>query len=133
VPLVTVSNPAVVVEAVKLAEDGSGDLVIRLYESLGGRARATVTADAEVGSVNATDLLERHLAEGAASEGPSIDLELRPFQLVTLRSAVEGEQLPLGHVVAGRLGVDWTSPDAERWRCSELGTGRARGQVAADS
>jgi hypothetical protein len=25
------------------------------------------------------------LPEGAASEGPSIDLELRPFQLVTLR------------------------------------------------
>jgi alpha-mannosidase len=84
-PLITVSNPAVVVEAVKLAEDGSGDLVVRLYESLGGRARATVTADAEVGSVNATDLLERPLPEGAASEGPSIDLELRPFQLVTLR------------------------------------------------
>jgi alpha-mannosidase len=74
-----------VVEAVKLAEDGSGDLVVRLYESLGGRARATVTADAELGSVNATDLLERPLAEGAASDGPSIDLELRPFQLVTLR------------------------------------------------
>jgi alpha-mannosidase len=84
-PLVTVNNPAVVVEAVKLAEDGSGDLVVRLYESLGGRARATVTADAEVGSVNATDLLERPLPDGAASEGASIELELRPFQLVTLR------------------------------------------------
>jgi hypothetical protein len=35
--------------------------------------------------VNATDLLERPLPEGAASEGPAIDLELRPFQLVTLR------------------------------------------------
>jgi alpha-mannosidase len=84
-PLVTVSNPGVVVEAVKLAEDGSGDLVVRLYESLGGRARTTVTAAAEVGSVDATDLLERPLPEGAASKGPSIDLELRPFQLVTLR------------------------------------------------
>ena len=83
--LVTVSNPAVVVEAVKLAEDGSGDLVVRLYESLGGRVRATVTATAEVRSVDATDLLERPLPGGAASDGPSIDLELRPFQLVTLR------------------------------------------------
>ena len=68
-----------------LAEDGSGDLVVRLYESLGGRAQATVTAEAEVGSVNATDLLERPLPDGAASEGASIDLELRPFHLVTLR------------------------------------------------
>ncbi len=34
-PLLTVDNPAVVVEAVKLAEDGSGDVVVRLYEALG--------------------------------------------------------------------------------------------------
>ncbi len=79
------SDPAVVVEAVKLAEDGSGDVVVRLYESLGGRARTTVTAATAVGSVAATDLLERPLPEGGASEGPSIDLELSPFQLVTLR------------------------------------------------
>jgi alpha-mannosidase len=59
--------------------------VVRLYESLGGRAHATITADADVGSVDATDLLERKSPDGAASEGPSIDLELRPFQLVTLR------------------------------------------------
>jgi len=35
--------------------------------------------------VDATDLLERPVPKGATSEGPSIDLELRPFQLVTLR------------------------------------------------
>ncbi len=35
-PLLSVSNPAIVVEAVKLAEDGSGDVIVRLYESLGG-------------------------------------------------------------------------------------------------
>lgn len=70
-------------EAVKLAEDGSDDLVVRLYESLGGRARTTVTAAAEIRSVYVTDLLERPLPEGATSEGPSIDLELMPFQLIT--------------------------------------------------
>ena len=37
-PLVTVVVAAVVVEAVKLAEDRSGDVVVRLYEALGGRA-----------------------------------------------------------------------------------------------
>ncbi len=84
-PVVTVSNPAVVVEAVKLAEDGSGDLVVRLYESRGGRARAVVAADAAVGSVHTTDLLERRLADGAHADGASIELELRAFQLVTLR------------------------------------------------
>jgi alpha-mannosidase len=84
-PIVTVSNTAVVVEAVKLAEDGSGDLVVRLYESRGGRARAVVTADAAVGPVHSTDLLERALVDGVHADGASIELELRPFQLVTLR------------------------------------------------
>ncbi|MGI8458500.1 MAG: alpha-mannosidase [Propionibacteriaceae bacterium] len=86
-PLVTVSNSAVVVEAVKLAQDGSGDLVVRLYESHGGHARTTVTAAADVSSVHATDLLERPVADGFAADGPAIDLDLRPFQLMTLRFA----------------------------------------------
>jgi alpha-mannosidase len=84
-PLVTVSDRAVVIEAVKLAEDGSGDLIVRLYESLGGRAHATVTADADVVSVETTDLLERSLTDGTSASGRSIELMLRPFQLVTLR------------------------------------------------
>ncbi len=87
-PLVTVTNPAVVVEAVKLAEDDSGDLVVRLYESFGGRASATVTAHADVASVEAVDLLERSLADGVAADGATIDLNLRPFQLVTLRCRI---------------------------------------------
>ncbi|WP_330359060.1 glycosyl hydrolase-related protein, partial [Mycobacteroides abscessus] len=37
-PLVVVSSPQVFVEAVKLAEDRSGDVVVRLYEGSGGRA-----------------------------------------------------------------------------------------------
>ena len=37
-PLFTVDNQALVVEAVKLAEDGSGDVIVRLYESLGERS-----------------------------------------------------------------------------------------------
>ena len=69
-PLVVVDNPAVVVEAVKLAEDPSGDVVVRLYESLGGRVTVTVTADAYVRSVEAVDLLERPLPEGASAEVP---------------------------------------------------------------
>ncbi|GGO81694.1 alpha-mannosidase [Wenjunlia tyrosinilytica] len=78
-PLVSVDDDAVVVEAVKLADDGSGDVVVRLYESRGGRARTRLTAGFEVASVSVTDLLERPLSEG----GP--ELSLRPFEIVTLR------------------------------------------------
>ena len=89
-PIVTVSDPAVVVEAVKLAEDRSGDVIVRLYESLGGRVTATVTAGFAATGVQRTDLLERRLVAGesdtsGATEAGSITLTLRPFEIVTLR------------------------------------------------
>ncbi|MFH8484165.1 alpha-mannosidase [Streptomyces longisporoflavus] len=86
-PLVTLDNDAVVVTAVKLADDGSGDVVVRFHESHGGRAKATLTAGFAVGSVEVTDLLERPLANASAPErsGEDITLTLRPFELVTLR------------------------------------------------
>ncbi len=87
-PLVTVDNDALVVSAVKLADDRSGDLVVRLYEAHGGRARATVRVDgfATARAVPA-DLLERPLpdAERPAEDAGGVALALRPFQLVTLR------------------------------------------------
>jgi alpha-mannosidase len=87
VPLVEVAQDAVVVTAVKLADDGSGDVVVRFHESRGGRTGATLTAGFEVGDVTVTDLLERPLADAAAPrrDGDRVTLSLRPFELVTLR------------------------------------------------
>ena len=85
-PLVAVSNPALVVEAVKLAEDGSGDVIVRVYESLGERSAGLVTAGFDVNGVHTVDLLERPAAApGVTPAGNSAELALRPFQLVTLR------------------------------------------------
>ncbi|SFE90598.1 alpha-mannosidase [Actinacidiphila alni] len=88
-PLVTVDEDAVVVSAVKLADDRSGDLVVRLYEAHGGRARATVSvADGyATGRAVLTDLLERPLpdAPAPASGQGDVRLALRPFQMVTVR------------------------------------------------
>ncbi|MGW7455618.1 alpha-mannosidase [Streptomyces sp. NPDC054787] len=87
-PLLVVDNEAVVVEAVKLAEDRGGDVVVRLYESLGGRATATLTADFPITAAVESDLLERPL-EGSAVAAPAADgtvhLTLRPFQILTVR------------------------------------------------
>ncbi|MFI8387013.1 alpha-mannosidase [Streptomyces sp. NPDC085540] len=87
-PLVAVDEDAVVVEAVKLAEDRSGDVIVRLYESRGGRARATLTAGFPITHAVESDLLERPLA-GSAVGVPTpegrIPLTLRPFQIVTVR------------------------------------------------
>jgi alpha-mannosidase len=89
-PLIEVSDPAVVVESVKLSDDRSGDVVVRLYESLGGRTRTTVTASFPVERATVTDLLEREDPEIAALapavvDGSSVDLGVKPFQVVTLR------------------------------------------------
>jgi alpha-mannosidase len=86
-PVVFVSNPAIVVEAVKLAEDGSGDVIVRLYESLGERSVALVKPGFDARRATATDLLERATdAPGVTVKDDSTaSLVLRPFQLVTLR------------------------------------------------
>ncbi|CAM5715829.1 alpha-mannosidase [Streptomyces canarius] len=86
-PLVTADNDAVVITAVKLADDGSGDVVVRFHEAHGSRVRATLTAGFEVAGLAVTDLLERPLADTAAPErdGDRITVRLRPFELVTLR------------------------------------------------
>ncbi|PRY12839.1 alpha-mannosidase [Kineococcus rhizosphaerae] len=85
-PLVAVEDGGVVVEAVKLAEDGSGDVVVRLYEALGGRVRTTVRWGFPVGSVTEVDLLERPLEQGATTvRDGGATLTLRPFQILTLR------------------------------------------------
>ncbi|WP_328320571.1 alpha-mannosidase [Streptomyces sp. NBC_00388] len=83
-PLVTTGHPAVTVESVKLADDRSGDVVVRLYESAGGRADATVGFGFPVGRAEVTDLLERPLREVAAG-GEELRVSLRPFQILTLR------------------------------------------------
>jgi alpha-mannosidase len=91
-PLVTVSSPGIVVEAVKLAEDGSGDVVVRLYEAHGRRTSGVVSPGFDVASVAVTDLLERPLdpPAGVHPDAAATRLELRPFQLVTLRFARPG-------------------------------------------
>ncbi|MFB6615462.1 alpha-mannosidase [Streptomyces sp. NPDC056367] len=87
-PLLCVDNEAVVVESVKLAEDRCGDVVVRLYESRGGRARAVLTADFPVAAAVESDLLERPsegTAVGTATPDGAVPLTLRPFQIVTVR------------------------------------------------
>ncbi|XAS68352.1 glycoside hydrolase family 38 C-terminal domain-containing protein [Micrococcaceae bacterium Sec5.7] len=85
-PLFTVSNQALVIEAVKLAEDGSGDVIVRLYESLGERSTGLVAANFSATGVHTVDLLERAVeTPGAVPGQDSVELTLRPFQLVTLR------------------------------------------------
>lgn len=72
-PLVEVVGGSAVIEAVKLADDRSGDLVVRLYEALGERTRAALQVDPalvaggaglDAASAVLTDALEEPLPSG---------------------------------------------------------------------
>jgi len=89
-PLVVSHCPSIVVECVKLAEDRSGDLVVRVYEARGAQAAGTLGFGADIEAIIETDLLERPLDEQAALidvASSQAELRLRPFQIVTLRVA----------------------------------------------
>jgi len=77
-----------VVEAIKLAEDGSGDVIVRMYEGTGGRANTEIFAKFEYQKVVVVDLLERTLEDQdllTPLDSARLQVELRPFKIVTLR------------------------------------------------
>ena len=90
-PLVVSETDGVLVEAAKLAEDGSGDVIVRLYESRGRHRRAEVTTGFDAEDARRVDLLERDSGEPLETSAGAASLRcafpLRPFQVATLRFA----------------------------------------------
>jgi len=80
---VTVSNPAVIVEAFKPAHDVAGSVVVRLYEAFGGNAEnTTITLGFNVASVNECDGLER-VGATIPHANNSFSVNFTPFKLRT--------------------------------------------------
>jgi alpha-mannosidase len=88
-PVVSVSGPGVVCDAVKLADDGTGDLVVRFHESVGARTVAVLRASVPVSEHATCDLLERPADDdawtAAVGDRHSVEAALRPHELRTLR------------------------------------------------
>ncbi len=81
--LITCDSANVIIETIKLAEDGDG-IIVRLYESQRKRGQVQVKVGGVVDSAWATNLLEEN--ESALSvENDSILLNLKPFQIMTVR------------------------------------------------
>ena len=83
-PPVVVTGIGVEVDAVKVADDGSGDLVVRLHEACGDRARVTVASDRRIMAASRCNLLEEPHGSYEVSDG-IVATTLRPFELLTLR------------------------------------------------
>jgi len=75
------------VDAVKLADDGSGDVVVRLHEACGDRAPVTVRAASTIASATRCHLDETSTTALEASDGV-VAFTLSPFELVTVRLAL---------------------------------------------
>jgi alpha-mannosidase len=83
-PVVTLDHPGVELSAVKRADDGSGALIVRLYEACGARTPLTVRADRRIVAAQRTNALGEPLETLDVFDGVVV-LTLRPFELVTLQ------------------------------------------------
>jgi len=83
-PIVSVENPGVQVSAVKRADDGSGDLIVRLYEACGARTQVPVRTPRRTVEATTCNLLEEPEQALDVADG-FVNLTLRPFELITLR------------------------------------------------
>lgn len=80
----TISEKNVIIDNIKLAEDGSGDLIIRLYECQNSYTNTKVSFGFDVKCVCLTNMIE----EGCNKlnvEDNSVEVSLRGFEIVTLR------------------------------------------------
>jgi alpha-mannosidase len=82
--LFSVDAPNIVLETVKPAEDGSPDVIVRLYESKRTAARCTLTTALSVQAAIQADMLENVLDQLECAGG-KIALDFRPFEIKTVR------------------------------------------------
>jgi alpha-mannosidase len=74
----------VIIETVKPAEDGSGEIIVRLYEAMRTATRCALHYSLPVSAVYETDMLETLKKELAINIG-YVPLSFRPFEIKTLR------------------------------------------------
>ncbi len=84
--LVSSSNSAFVIETVKRAEDGDG-IIVRGYESLGGKVKTDVKFGFDVKSAEICDLQENKVSDLEVKDN-AVKLTISNFEIVTLRVRV---------------------------------------------
>ncbi|MBR5301682.1 MAG: alpha-mannosidase [Clostridia bacterium] len=82
--MLSVDAPNVVIDTVKLAEDGSGDMIVRLYESKHAATQARLTFGFDAQRVWICDMLENP-QERLVVVSRGVELTLRAFEVKTVR------------------------------------------------
>ncbi|MFC5532607.1 alpha-mannosidase [Cohnella yongneupensis] len=84
--LIKCDRDNVIIDTVKLAEDGSGDIVARLYEAKGASTRCAIVCGFETDRAGETDMMEQaELADISASGSNAYSLSFTPFEVKTIR------------------------------------------------
>jgi alpha-mannosidase len=82
--LFSMNAPNIILEAVKLAEDGSGDVIVRLYEAKHMATGCTMVMGLPVKAASETDMMEENASPLSCAYG-KVPLEFRPFEVKTVR------------------------------------------------
>ncbi len=73
-----------IIETAKPAEDGSADVILRLYEAKRTATRCTLSTSLPASGALHTDMLENAQERLPLSDG-KISLDFRPFEVKTVR------------------------------------------------
>jgi alpha-mannosidase len=85
--LFSLNAPNIVIEAVKPAEDGSEDIIVRLYEAKHMATGCTMVIGLPVKAASETDMMEENATPLSCAYG-KVALEFRPFEVKTVRLQV---------------------------------------------
>ena len=80
-------TPNIILETVKPAEDGSSDIILRMYESKRSLTHCFLSTSLTVTRVTQTDMLERFQCELPVKRG-KIALDFHPFEVKTIRLVI---------------------------------------------
>lgn len=84
-----IAGDGVVVESIKRAEDGTGALIIRLYEAWGRQSEVVLNPSFSVTAAARTNLIEDHKEDLEISTDGAISLSLNAFDIETVRLEIE--------------------------------------------
>ncbi|MEN6478793.1 MAG: glycoside hydrolase family 38 C-terminal domain-containing protein [Anaerolineales bacterium] len=82
--LFALDAPNVIIDTVKPAEDGSGEVIVRLYEAMRAATECTLACGLPVSGAVQTNLLEEEAVALPVQAG-KVALSFRPFELKTVR------------------------------------------------
>jgi alpha-mannosidase len=82
--VISLDVPGALISAVKPADDGSDDIIVRLWETRGGRTNGVLTIDGMTAAQTCNALEDAGTPLSVSADG-TIAIELQPFQIMTLR------------------------------------------------